>query len=437
MKKLLVLAAGILQVPVIKKAREMGYYVIAADGNPKAVGLPLADKAIVANITDEEVMLRIAREEQINGVIHPCSEVSMNVMGRINDELGLSGISRDTAIRATNKHLMRQAFEQGGAPSPKSFCSNNADEAWELFRKEFTGDAILKPSRNSGSRGVAKVRRSSFSTEATKAAKPSAMLLRSGSSSPLGVQGAEARSNSASGLTTKEEFVVLFERAMNESRDKSVMIEQFIEGPEFSVEIIVWQGEAHVLTVTDKKTTEAPYFVELGHNQPSVFPEEMQARLKETAVAGVKALGLDNCAAHAELKLMDGEPYLMEIGARLGGDFISTELTHLSTGVDMVAAAIDVALGVEPDLSPKETPKGVCIRYFTPQPGRLTAINHLELLNDSHVYDTEIYHQVGDVIPEVRSSLDRSGHVIVTAPTVQEAIKRADEIISKVKFTII
>ena len=398
MKKLLVLAAGILQIPVIKKAREMGYYVIAADGNPAAVGLPLADKAIVANITDEEVMLRIAREEQIDGVIHPCSEVSMNVMGRINDKLGLSGISRDTAIRATNKHLMRQAFEQGGAPSPKSFCTNNADEVWSIFVNELSHNtAILKPSRNSGSRGVAKISRQ----------------------------------------TSREDFASLFERAMNESRDRSVMIEQFIEGPEFSVEIIVWQGESYVLTVTDKKTTEAPYFVELGHNQPSVFPKEMQAKLKDAAVAGVKALGLDNCAAHAELKLMDGEPYLMEIGARLGGDFISTELTHLSTGVDMVAAAIDVALGIEPDLRPKEASKGVCIRYFTPQPGRLTAINHLELLNDPHVYDAEIYHQVGDMIPEVRSSLDRSGHVIVTAPTVQEAIKRADEIISKVIFTII
>lgn len=421
MKKLLVLAAGILQIPVIKKAREMGYYVIAADGNHSAVGLPLADKAIVANITDEEVMLRIAREEQIDGVIHPCSEVSMNVMGRINDELSLSGISRETALRATNKHLMRKAFEQGGAPSPKSFCSNNADEAWSIFVNEFSRNtAILKPSRNSGSRGVAKI------------------------SQPI----------------SREEFVALFERAMNESRDRSVMIEQFIEGPEFSVEIIVWHGEVHVLTITDKKTTEAPYFVELGHNQPSVFPKEMQARLKEAAVAGVKALGLNNCAAHAELKfaiereqcettcqlpsvsklagskMMDGEPYLMEIGARLGGDFISTELTHLSTGVDMVAAAINVALGLEPDLSPKEAPKGVCIRYFTPQPGRLTAIHNQELLNDPHVYDAEIYHQVGDMIPEVRSSLDRSGHVIVTDETAEVAIRQADRIVKSVEFIV-
>ena len=112
MKKLLVLAAGILQIPVIKKAREMGFYVIATDGNPAAVGLPLADKAIVANVADEEVMLRIVREEQIDGIIHSSSAVSINVMGRINDELGLSGISCDTAIRATNKHLMRQVFNR-------------------------------------------------------------------------------------------------------------------------------------------------------------------------------------------------------------------------------------------------------------------------------------------------------------------------------------
>ncbi len=397
MKKLLVLAAGILQVPVIKKAREMGNYVIAADGNPKAVGLPLADKAIVANITDEEVMLRIAREELIDGVIHPCSEVAMNVMGRINDELGLLGISRETAIRATNKHLMREAFERYGAPSPKSFCTNNVDEAWDIFINKFSHNtAILKPSRNSGSRGVAKI----------------------------------------SQQISKEEFVSLFNRAMNESRDQSVMIEQFIEGPEFSVEIIVWNGHVNVLTMTDKKTTEAPYFVELGHNQPSVFPLEIQAKLKDAAVAGVKALGLKNCAAHAELKLIEDKPYLMEIGARLGGDFISTELTRLSTGIDMVAAAVNVALNIEPNLVPQGPQQGVCIRYFTPTPGRLVAIKNIDLLNDSHVYNAEIYHQVGDLIPEVRSSLDRSGHVIVTDETVEAAIERAEGIVDGVVFIV-
>ena len=393
-KRLLVLAAGILQVPVIKKAKEMGIYVIAADGDPNAVGLKYADKVIVVNITSEGEVLKVAREEHIDGVIHPCSEVSMNVMGRLNDELGLSGINREQAIRATNKHLMREAFEKGNAPSPKSFLTENVDDAWMYLQNDFSTDGILKPSRNSGSRGIAKVSRD----------------------------------------MEKADFVKAYDIALNESRDKSVLIEQFIEGPEFSIEIIVWNGKVNVLTVTDKKTTGAPHFVELGHNQPSCFSATEVETLKATAVAGVKALGVNNCACHAEAKLMEGKAYLMEIGARLGGDFISTELTHLSTGIDMVAAAINVALGVEPDLKPKEEPKSVCIRYFCPNPGKLVSISNTEILKDPRVYLWEIYHKVGDVIPEVTSSLCRSGHVIVTEETPQKAISLAENLIHNVKM---
>lgn len=393
-KRLLVLAAGILQVPVIKKAKEKGYYVIAVDGDSNAIGLQYADKAICANITDEEIMLEIAREQHVDGVIHPCSEVSMNVMGRINDELGLAGITKEQAIRATNKHLMREAFEKGNAPSPKSILTDSAEDAWEHLQNDFTTDGILKPSRNSGSRGIAKVVRD----------------------------------------MNKADFINAYNIALNESRDKSVLIEQFIEGPEFSIEIIVWNGKVNVLTVTDKKTTGAPHFVELGHNQPSCYSKEDVETLKAAAVAGVKALGVNNCACHAEAKLMDGKAYLMEIGARLGGDFISTELTHLSTGIDMVAAAINVALGIEPDLSVKEEPKGACIRYFCPKPGRLISVSNTEVLDDPHVYKKKIYVHEGDIIPEVTSSLSRSGHVIVIEKTPQKAIELAERLIREVKF---
>lgn len=390
----MVLAAGLLQIDVIEKAKSMGYYVLAVDGNPKAPGFNVADKAICADIVNEETMLKIARDEHVDGVIHPCSEVSMAVMGRINDELGLSGISREQAICATNKHLMRKAFEKGNAPSPKSILAQDAEDAWSRLQNEFDTDAILKPSRNSGSRGIAKVSRN----------------------------------------MDKGDFIRAYDESLSESRDHSVLIEQFIEGPEFSIEMIVWQGDIHVLTVTDKKTTGAPHFVELGHNQPSCFSATDVETLKAAAVAGVKALGVNNCACHAEAKLMNGKAYLMEVGARLGGDFISTELTHLSTGIDMVAAAIDVALGVEPDLSAKEDPKGVCVRYFCPKPGKLVSISNTEVLNNPHVYLWEIYPKEGDVIPAVTSSLCRSGHVIVTEKTPQKAIELAERLIECVKF---
>ncbi len=396
-KRLLVLAAGILQTPIIKRAREMGYYVIAADGDANACGLKYADKAIVANITSEEEMLKVARDENIDGVIHPCSEVSMNVMGRINDELGLSGISKEQAIRATNKHMMRKAFEKGKAPSPQSILTKDAEDAWYHLHNDFNTDAIIKPSRNSGSRGIAKI--------------------------SLDI--------------SKNEFVNLYNIALKESRDKSVLIEQFIEGPEFSIEIIVWDGKVNVLTVTDKKTTGAPHFVEIGHNQPSCYSTQEVETLKAAAIAGVKALGVNNCACHAEAKLQGGKAYLMEIGARMGGDFISTILTQLSTGVDMIAAAVNCALGIKPVLEPTSKQHGVCIRYFCPNPGKLVSISNIDILETPNVYAKEIYVKEGDVIPDITSSLCRSGHIIVTEENAFKAIQLAETIINNVKFETI
>ncbi len=343
-------------------------------------------------------MLEIARKEKIDGVIHPCSEVAMNVMGRINDELGLCGISHETALKATNKHLMREAFEKGNAPSPWSECFEFAEDAWLRFNNTSAYDMILKPSRNSGSRGIHKI---------------------------------------SKGLK-KNDFKTLFERSKAESRDNTVMLEQFIDGPEFSVEIIIWQKKIYILAVTDKKTSGSPYFVELGHNQPSCYPKSTVEIIKQAAYQGVTSLNLNNCAAHAEIKLHEGNAYIMEIGARLGGDFISTELTRLSSGIDMVEAAINVALGVEPDLTPKGHKYGVCIRYFCPAPGKVICIeNERVLKNDQSVYSYDIYHREGDMVHEVKSSLDRSGHVIVLGKTVKQAIAHAEKLIDIVKIKTI
>ena len=176
--------------------------------------------------------------------------------------------------------------------------------------------------------------------------------------------------------------------------------------------------------------------MELGHNQPSIFPQDIVEKVKAAAVAGVEALELTNCACHAEIKVENGKAYIMEIGARLGGDFISTKLTHLSTGIDMVAAAVNVALGIAPDLEPKEKKQGACIRYFCPRPGKLVSIEGIECLNDEHVYLSEIYCKEGDEIGEVKSSLDRSGHVIVVDESPQKAIELADNFIREVSFNM-
>jgi biotin carboxylase len=211
MKKLLIIAAGILQVAIIKKAKEMGYYTIAIDANEKASGLQIADKAFVTDITNTEIVLEIAKKEKIDGVIHPCSEVAMNTMGIINDTMKLYGIGLETAIKATNKEKMRLAFEIANAPSPISKGANNEESALNIS-KEIKGDIIIKPSRNSGSRGVTRL---------------------------------AANSNEG-------DILFAYNRALENSYDSSVVIEQYIDGPEFSVEIIIWNKEPHILAITDK-----------------------------------------------------------------------------------------------------------------------------------------------------------------------------------------
>ena len=386
MQTLLVLAAGPLQVPAIETAKRMGLRVVAADGNPEAPGLAMADSAYVFDIVDAEACLEVARKEKIDAVVHICCEVSMYAMGRINEELGLHGIDSATAVRATNKEAMRRAFEAAGAPSPKSVGAATVEEA--LAAGEQIGlPLIVKPSRNSGSRGVTR----------------------------LGDR------------TGREDLIAAFEYAVGESRDASAVIEQYVTGPEFSVETLTWEGLPRVLTVTDKVTTGSPHFVETGHAEPSQQAPEIRQAIERAAVAGVKALGIDWASSHAEVKLSPKGPVLLEIGARLGGDFIATELVRRSTGIDMVEGAINLALGREPDMMPRHEPRGSAIRYFTPSPGKVVSIGALDEARQAPgVKILTLDVKVGDTVPPITSSLTRVGYVIAEGADTREAIDNAE-----------
>lgn len=381
----MVLGAGPLQLPAIITAKSMGLRVVACDGDPKAPGLVLADKAYVINIIDPVPCVDIARKEKIHGVVHIGSEVSMLAMGRVNEALCLRGVDVATAVRATNKEKMRRAFEAGNAPSPKSIGAATEDEA--LAAAEQVGwPLIVKPSRNSGSRGVTRL-----------------------------------------GDNQQSLLLAAFHRAVTESRDASAVIESFVEGPEFSVEILTWNGEPRVLAVTDKETTGAPYFIETGHSQPTRCTTDEKNLIIVAAIKGVKALGIDWAAAHAEVKLSPEGPFIMEIGARLGGDYITTELVPRSTGIDMVAGAINLALGREPELTPRHAPQGVCIRYITPRSGNVIAIEGVakaQAMPGVKVVTVDV--KKGERVPMLTSSLERVGYVIAEGRDAEEAIRHAE-----------
>lgn len=310
----------------------------------------------------------------------------MHAMGRVNEVLGLHGVDVATAIRATDKEKMRRAFEAGGAPSPRSVGVATEEDVVAAARV-VGWPLIVKPSRSSGSRGI------------TRLAADAGQV----------------------------KLLAAFHHAVDESRDCRAVVEEFVDGPEFSVEILTWNGESRVLAVTDKVTTGAPHFVETGHSQPTRFTESERRMVEGAAIKGVKALGIDWAAAHAEVRLSSGGAVLMEIGARLGGDFITTELVPRSTGIDMVEGAIRLALGQIPDLIPRHPPHGAAIRYLIPKAGKVISIDGLEYArNTAGVRAVELDARIGEAIPECTSSLSRTGHVIAEAPSAGEAVAIAE-----------
>jgi biotin carboxylase len=181
-----------------------------------------------------------------------------------------------------------------------------------------------------------------------------------------------------------------------------------------------------VVAVTDKLTTGPPHFVELGHCVPSTLPEPVLQRVHETARRASEALGIDWGPTHTEMKVSDDRVVIIELGARLGGDRITSHLVPLATGVDLVKASIRVALGEAPGLEPRQT-QAASIRYLQASPGVVTAIEGVaaaEVLPGVQELGVDV--KVGERVPPVRSSGDRPGWVIAIGQTPEEAVHRAE-----------
>jgi len=217
-----------------------------------------------------------------------------------------------------------------------------------------------------------------------------------------------------------------FERAQSESRSGGVLVEEFIGGREISAETICHAGHFSVVAVTDKLTTGPPYFVELGHCVPSTLPPVVLDRVRETARQASEALGIDWGPTHTEIKITNGRVVVIELGARLGGDRITSHLVPLATGIDLVAASIQVALGETPALTPGEV-RSAAIRYLQAPPGQVTAIDGVESARAlPGVQEIGLDVKVGEAVPPLRSSGDRPGWVIAVGSAAGEAIQQAE-----------
>ena len=151
-------------------------------------------------------------------------------------------------------------------------------------------------------------------------------------------------------IKCREELKEAVRYSFANGRRGGVIIEEYLQGSEVSVEVMALEGDIHILQVTDKLTTGAPHFVEMGHSQPSCLGKKAVDSIKDLAVRAVKSLGIYNGPAHVEIMLTEAGPRLIELGARMGGDCITTHLVPLSTGIDMVELAIRISLGEKPDI---------------------------------------------------------------------------------------
>lgn len=398
MKKIMILGASSLQLPAIEKARDLGLETIVVDINPCAVGfgVPNVKKEIISTI-DDEAVLKAARSHNIDGIMTLATDMPMRTVAKISREMKLIGISEETALKATDKIEMRNALAEYNVPIPKYFAVKTEIEFCNavdvLIRQGYK--CIAKPSDNSGSRGV--------------------VLLTS---------------------IKREELRKSFHYCKKYSRSGNIIVEEFMEGDEVSVEAVCVNGECNILQITDKLTTGFPNFVEMGHSQPSLLPIKIKEKIRQITIDSCEALGIENGPAHVEVKVTNDGPKIVELGARMGGDNITSHLVPISTGVDMIKACIDISLGINPIISIEEM-SSVAIRYLRTNLGTIKRIEGVnEAMLSEGVCLLGINRSVGDVIDEIKSSNDRFCFAIAKADTVQNAIKLCDDSLKKIKVEL-
>ena len=388
----MIVGASVLQLPGILKAKEMGLYVGVADYNPKAIGIQYADEFFNASTMDEEAVLAAALQFKPDGIMTLATDMPMRGVAKVAEKLGLPGISYDTAVKATDKFEMIKAFKAHEVASPWFFTVDNLDEL-KALESQLSYPCIMKPTDNAGSHGVV-------------LAKCFDDLLRE------------------------------YEYSRESARHGKVIIEEYLKGEEVSVEVMVVNGEVHILQITDKLTTGAPHFVEMGHSQPSRHPIGTQKAIKELATKACQAVGINQGPAHVEMMVTERGPVMIELGARMGGDNITTALVPLSTGIDMVKATIDVALGNQPNIEPS-LHCASAIRYIAAPEGIITSIKGVEEAKQlSGVKEVIMTKSVGEMSTPIHCSNDRIGSVIVQAETAEKAVRICEEALKRIQIEI-
>jgi biotin carboxylase len=387
---ILILGAGVMQLPAIKTAKSMGHFVLCADGNRDAVGKEFCDVFYTVDIKDRSGLLEVAEKFHekhiLHGVFTAGTDFSSSVAW-ISEKLSLPGIPYQAALNATDKYRMRSCFNEHNVPSPQ-FTEYSSEMDLSEIVKKLTFPLVVKPVDSMGSRGVCR-------TDNIKELKDAT------------------------------------EDAIKHSRTSRAIIEEFIEGAEFSIDALVVDGEVKVFGFADREIQFPPFFVEMGHIIPTDLDESLQNQIIEVFSKGVKALGLTYGAAKGDMKLSKNGPIVGEIAARLSGGYMSGWTYPYSSGIELTKGAIELALG-QPITIEKESLGLVSVeRALISVPGKIKDID-IPSTEPKNLKDKFIISKPGDDVIFPRNNVEKCGNIITCDKSRDKAVKSAEKFASEI-----
>jgi len=392
-KRLLILGASRYYIRSIIAAKDMGCEVIVTDRNPASEGFRYADFYEIIDITDINKTIATAKRYRVDGVL-AVNDFGVQTAAAVAHSLGLAGIGSQVSKYATNKAWMRRIWEQKGVPSARFRVVTSLEQAVAATEELEQWPLIVKPtdSRGGGSRGVSRI-------------------------------DCPAQIGSA------------FKFAQSFYEEKSVIIEEFLDGVEHSMETITYKGKTHILAISDKEKTNPPYCVDRSVIYPSFFSGTELQEIQNTAQKAVQAIGIDLGAAHIELCSTQQGPKLFEIGARCGGGGTPDPIVPFLTGVEMFKEVARIALGEEPRHLAPLFMKGCVYRFLMPAPGRIKAITGIEKVKKMKgILDCDVLVEESDDVKPVKVGQDRAGFIIGGAESRQEALNIVDKAEEIIRF---
>lgn len=396
MKKIMILGAGVYQVPIIEAANARGLYTIVVSPNGDYPGLALADKVYDLDVRNESAILEAAQEQNIDGITTDQTDIAIRTVAYVAEKLGLPGIGYECARLFTDKSLMREKGRELGLPVIKSRSVASLEEA-ESFFSEINDNAIIKPVDSQGSRGVSKI-------------------------------------------ANLADLKAKYKDAEKFSRDGTVIIEQFITGQEFEVDSIVVEGNAQTLMYADLESFELPdVFASTTRLYPSIADQQTVEYLLNLNKSTIEGFGLLQGLTHSEY-IMDhtGEIYLIEAAARGGGTYISSHIAQLQTGLNTSDFLVDLALGdihAMPEFQKNRCHCGY-VTFYLPQ-GRVISIEGVQLVASMPFVDKHHLDNIKvDMQTEAFSDKTARYAIILSADSRKELLKRIDWIKAQLNIKV-